>query len=72
MSRGKSGAGAVADISACTGQLYKKVCPKRKSCYRYICEKDVYRQSYMAPDKITKNGCEYYWKVYVSEVRVKK
>lgn len=48
----------MSDISMC-GNGEK--CPKRNSCYRYIAERDEYRQSYIDYYERGKI-CDSYWK----------
>lgn len=51
------------DITACV----QEDCTKKKTCYRYTCDKDLPWQSFFASDPRTKKGrgytCGYYWNI---------
>lgn len=55
----------MADISACTAIREDKdhKCPKRHWCYRYLCDIDPIRQSYVETPDYNENGCELFWKI---------
>ena len=47
------------DIAVCN----RRDCPKKDRCFRYLAQRDEYRQSQLDIDKLNlKNGCEYYWR----------
>ena len=46
------------DIAVCN----RRDCAKKNSCFRYLAERDEYRQSQLVIDKLNlKDGCENYW-----------
>ena len=50
----------VTDISACNDHA----CPSKKTCYRYMCEKDTHRQSYALFYRLEdEDKCEHYWNI---------
>ena len=47
------------DISVCN----RRDCPKKDTCFRYLAERDDYRQSQLVIDKPNlKDGCDMYWR----------
>ena len=49
----------MADITMCRGEG----CECKLTCYRYVAEPNMHRQSYFVESPIINNGCDYYWKL---------
>lgn len=46
------------DIAVCN----RRDCPKKNSCFRYLAERDEYRQSFIDNNKLNvSKGCDMYW-----------
>lgn len=50
------------DITMCTGDNSRLVCPVRETCYRYTATPNSHWQSYMkAPIVDAEEVCKHYW-----------
>lgn len=47
------------DIAVCD----RRDCPKKDSCFRYLAERDEFRQTYLIIDSLkVDDNCEHYWR----------